>query len=344
MTTSLFRQSFLLDTLTDEASGTWAEKTLASGVTLKWHQRGVLEVIPVHLQPETQHVVLSCAIHGDETAPMELLDSLINDIIAERQPIAARCLFIVAHPEATQQHVRFIEQNLNRLFDNKPHEPSKERDIAEELKRIVAQFYAETEPQTRWHLDLHCSIRASKYATFAISPKTRHPVRSKALFDFVAQAQLRAVLLSNAPSNTFSWYSAEHYGAQALTLELGQVARLGENDLSQLTKFDAALRALVSAAPRAESQSDADVAMYRVSRTIVRQSEDFHFLFDNDIENFTTFKHGEVFGHDGEKPLMAKNEEEAIVFPNAQVAIGQRAALMVCAVDTRYEQDQLVYD
>ncbi|QSA19971.1 succinylglutamate desuccinylase, partial [Vibrio furnissii] len=47
---------------------------------------------------------------------------------------------------------------------------------------------------------------------------------------------------------------------------------------------------------------------------------------------------------DGDKPLMAKNEGEAIVFPNRHVAIGQRAALMVCTVDTRYEDDQLVYD
>lgn len=84
--------------------------------------------------------------------------------------------------------------------------------------------------------------------------------------------------------------------------------------------------------------------MYRVSRTIVRLHEDFDFRFSDDVENFTAFMHGEVFGHDGDKPLMAKNEGEAIVFPNRKVAIGQRAALMVCKVNTRYEDDQLVYD
>ena len=84
--------------------------------------------------------------------------------------------------------------------------------------------------------------------------------------------------------------------------------------------------------------------MYRVSRTIVRLHDDFDFMFDDNVENFTAFKHGEVFGHDGDKPLMAKNEGEAIVFPNRHVAIGQRAALMVCPVKTRYEEGQVVYD
>lgn len=48
--------------------------------------------------------------------------------------------------------------------------------------------------------------------------------------------------------------------------------------------------------------------MYRVSRTIVRLHDDFDFRFSDDVENFTAFMHGEVFGHDGDKPLMAKNE------------------------------------
>ncbi|MDF4805741.1 succinylglutamate desuccinylase/aspartoacylase family protein, partial [Vibrio parahaemolyticus] len=105
---------------------------------------------------------------------------------------------------------------------------------------------------------------------------------------------------------------------------------------------DLALRDLI-AAEQSEHLAKKTI-MYRVSRTIVRLHEDFDFRFGDDVENFTSFMHGEVFGPDGDKPLMAKNEGEAIVFPNRNVAIGQRAALMVCKVDTRYEDDQLVYD
>ncbi|HGS4461000.1 TPA: succinylglutamate desuccinylase [Vibrio metschnikovii] len=342
MTTSLFRRSFLFDSLDIDQPMVSEEITTQAGVRLKLWQRGVLEVLPAHYSADSKNIVISCGVHGDETAPMELVDKIIDDIVSGFQRVQQRCLFIVAHPQATLRHTRFIEENLNRLFDDKPHAASLEADIATNLKAQVSQFFNETAPETRWHLDLHCAIRLSKHYSFAVSPKTRHPVRSRALMAFIESAHIEAVMLSNAPASTFSWFSAEHFAAQAMTVELGQVAKLGENDLARLAAFDLALRDLI-AAEQSEHLAKKTI-MYRVSRTIVRLHEDFDFRFGDDVENFTSFMHGEVFGHDGDKPLMAKNEGEAIVFPNRKVAIGQRAALMVCKVDTRYEDDQLVYD
>ncbi|MCG9582701.1 succinylglutamate desuccinylase [Vibrio tubiashii] len=342
MTKTLFRQSFLFDSLDLEQEMPASEMTVAGGVVFKLHQRGVLEVIPANLSEESKHIIISCGIHGDETAPMEIVDKIITDIQTGFQPVTERLLFINAHPEATNAHTRFIEMNLNRLFDDKEYEPSKELEIAKDLKRVVTEFYQETPQDKRWHLDLHCAIRLSKHYSFVVSPKVRHPVRSEALMEFVSSAHLEAVMFSNAPSSTFSWFSAENFGAQALTVELGRVAKIGENELDKLVAFDLALRDLVSSS---ESEHlPRKPIMYRVSRTIVRIHDDFDFLFDDNVENFTPFKHGEVFGHDGDKPLMAKNEGEAIVFPNRHVAIGQRAALMVCPVKTRYEEGQIVYD
>ncbi|EDP60171.1 succinylglutamate desuccinylase [Vibrio sp. AND4] len=342
MTKSLFRQSFLTDTLDVQTDVTVAELVLSNGVKLKLYQRGVLEVIPDEYTQATKNVIISCGVHGDETAPMELVDSIIKDIESGFQRVECRCLFIIAHPESTLAHTRFLEENLNRLFDEKEHEQTKELAIAYTLKQLVRDFYQGTAKDTRWHLDLHCAIRDSKHYTFAVSPKTRHPVRSKALIDFLDSAHIEAVLLSNSPTSTFSWFSAENYGVQALTMELGRVARIGENDLDKLTAFDLSLRNLIAEA-EAEHLSKPCIK-YRVSRTIVRLHEDFDFMFDDNVENFTSFVHGEVFGHDGDKPLMAKNDNEAVVFPNRHVAIGQRAALMVCEVKTRYEDGDLVYD
>ncbi|MDE1238065.1 succinylglutamate desuccinylase [Vibrio aestuarianus] len=342
MTKSLFRQSFLADSLDlgqEMASG---EIKTTAGITLKVLQRGVLEVIPVNYSANSKNIIISCGIHGDETAPMELVNKLVDDILSGFQAIKHRCLFIIAHPQATNQHTRFVQENLNRLFDNKTGNPTLERDIARNLKQLVGHFYENTTEVSRWHLDLHCAIRLSKHYSFAVSPKSRHPVRSHALMSFIDSAHVEAVLLSNSPSSTFSWYSAEHFAAQALTLELGQVARIGENNLKRLVAFDLAMRDLVSA--ETPDHLPKKAVMYRVSRTIVRMHQDFDFMFDDSVENFTAFKHGEVFGHDGDKPLMAKNEGEAVVFPNRKVAIGQRAALMVCKVATRYEDGQLVYD
>ncbi|NOH97939.1 succinylglutamate desuccinylase [Vibrio sp. 99-70-13A1] len=342
MTKSLFRQSFLFDSLDLEQEMPAGRTVLSNGVELKLHQRGVLEVTPADYSDQSKNIIFSCGVHGDETSPMELVDKLIEDIETGFQTVEARCLFIIAHPEATNAHTRFLDVNLNRLFDEKERESNREVEIAKWLKKSVTDFYEGTQVETRWHLDLHCAIRLSKHYSFAVSPKVRHAVRSKALVEFVNSAHLEAILLSNSPSSTFSWYSAENFAAQALTMELGQVARIGENQLDKLTAFDLAMRNLVSEIE--PEHLPKRTITYRVSRTIVRLHDDFDFMFTDDVENFTSFKHGEVFGHDGDKPLMAKNENEAVVFPNRKVAIGQRAALMVCEVETRFEHDQLVYD
>ncbi|NMV06373.1 succinylglutamate desuccinylase, partial [Vibrio parahaemolyticus] len=134
---------------------------------------GVLEVIPANYTQDTKNIIISCGVHGDETAPMELVDSIIQDIESGFQTVDTRCLFIIAHPESTLAHTRFLEENLNRLFDEKEHKQTKELVIADTLKLLVRDFYQDTDPTTRWHLDLHCAIRGSKHYTFAVSPKTR---------------------------------------------------------------------------------------------------------------------------------------------------------------------------
>lgn len=147
MTKSLFRQSFLTDTLDVHIDVAPAEQVLSNGVQLKLYQRGVLEVIPENPTQETKNIIISCGIHGDETAPMELVDSIIKDIESGFQKVDARCLFIIAHPESTLAHTRFLEENLNRLFDEKEHEPTKELAIADTLKLLVRDFYQDTDPK-----------------------------------------------------------------------------------------------------------------------------------------------------------------------------------------------------
>ncbi len=159
MTNSLFRQSFLLDTLDMQQAVDEQTTTLPSGVQLKLHQRGVLEVIPASYTASSKNMIISTGIHGDETAPMELVDKIVRDIETGFQAVKARCLFIIAHPEATNAHTRFLEENLNRLFDDKDHPMSKELVIADTLKILVKDFFADTDEETRWHLDLHCAIR-----------------------------------------------------------------------------------------------------------------------------------------------------------------------------------------
>lgn len=344
MSNSLFKQSFLIDSLYEQSLDSVSSFVSENGTVFKRHFAGVLEVIPAAEKqaPNLQHILISCGVHGNETAPIELVNTIVSDLESGRLDIAHRCLFVIANIEAIKQNQRFIDENMNRLFDDVPRESSKELILADNLKIVVQGFWKDTPADARWHFDLHCAIRSSKHYTFAISPKSRYPVRDKRLFDLMELAELEAIVLSNAPSCTFSWYTAANFQAKALTVELGKVARLGQNDLSKLAAFDHAMRVFISG--EEFSATERKSVIYRVSRTIVRMNEDFGFVFAEDVANFTSFVHGEVFGHDGDKPLMAKNDEEAIIFPNIHVAVGQRAALMICKVAARYEEDQMVYD
>ncbi len=336
---SLFKQTFLYDTL-DLNSEFYPQSIELSSGHLNWVDRGILLWEPSTVSHNTKSIIISAGIHGDETAPMELVDQLVNDILnGDFQPLS-RCLLILGHPLATNQHTRFVTENLNRLFNESDRTETIETQIAEKLKVHVKSFYKDTPVSTRWHFDLHCAIRASQHFTFAVSPHVEHPVRSREMFEFLESAQIEALLLSNSPTSTFSWHSAHFYCAQSLTMELGRVSKLGSNDLGLISGFDQSLRALLLETSMPEVQNK--MTVYAVNRTIIKNHPEFSFTFANDVANFTRFNKGELLGFDNDILLYTEEQGEAIVFPNPEVALGQRAVVMVLETSTRFENDQLV--
>ena len=59
-----------------------AEKTqlTVDGVRMRWLAEGALEVRPPEARDNGTDLLLSAGIHGNETAPIELLDALIHAI------------------------------------------------------------------------------------------------------------------------------------------------------------------------------------------------------------------------------------------------------------------------
>lgn len=309
---------------------TTGEWILESGIHCKLLQRGVLQITPIEQISTAKDIVLSSGVHGNETAPIELIQQLAEGILLGHIEPVHRLLLIIAHPEAINNKTRFIDENMNRLFKIRNPERNLDCKIANQLQEAVNSFYGAStaiQPE-KWHLDLHCAIRRSEHYTFAISPYSHKLSRSNSLFSFIQYAKIEAVLLANTPSSTFSWFSAEYHGAQALTIELGKVADFGENDLTLLTYFSHAVMKLITESTLPISWNN-DVEVYRVNRTLLKQSETFSFSFPNDLPNFTFFEEGTYLGGDKEQEFIVDEKGEAVVFPNANVALGQRAALMV---------------
>ncbi|MUL10302.1 succinylglutamate desuccinylase [Aliivibrio fischeri] len=324
------RIAFIKDTLDFSKpikSTTWL---LDNGTQVNHLARGIIEIAPKN--PSSKAIVLSSGIHGNETSPIEILNDIINDIQDGSLVLQHPCLFIYGHPAATHQHIRFIDTNLNRLFlhHQAPDDAIQEVAIANQLMSSVDDFYAKYSEKEKWHLDLHCAIRRSKHYTFAIHPFNRHYQRSEPLLQFLKQSQIEACLYSDAPASTFSWYSAEHHGAHAATVELGKVSRMGENDFSLLSGFIQELKRFISSSDtNATELSNREIAEYQVTRSIMKKSDEFEFSFAADLSNFTYFEEGESLALDGVDHYKANSGGESVVFPNANVEIGHRACLLV---------------
>jgi succinylglutamate desuccinylase len=307
------------------------EGVCANGVRWTWIDDGVLQFEPAGLaNGEGRSVLASAGIHGDETAPIELLSFVVRDIAQGRAALACRLLVILGNVQAMRESCRYIDDDLNRLFSGRHAQlpTSHEAPRAVALERIAQQFFAGAPdaPGARWHVDLHTAIRASVFEQFALLPHTGAPL-SRAMFEWLRDARIAAVLLHTTKGNTYSHFTAEVCDADACTLELGKVRPFGQNDLARFAFADAALRQLI-----AGEHGDASLPLPRVFTVIdqiTKQSDSFELLLAKDVANFTAFTRDTVLARDGDYRYVVRHDEERIVFPNATVKPGLRAGLLV---------------
>lgn len=315
------------------------------GVRWQRHAEGVLELTPADADQVTGTIdarggqrfdaILSCGIHGDETAPIEIVDGILRDIADGRMTLRERVLVVLGNPDAVRAGKRYLEYDLNRLFQGahakRAESPAVQR--ARELEVIVAQFFAETRDarRLRRHVDMHTAIRASLFPRFAVVPSPPQRPASDDWIETLAAADIEAVMLTEQPSVTFSYYTCANFGAESCTLELGKVAPFGQNRLDDFAGIDAALRRWLSGAQMGK-RDDGKVPRarrFRVAAEIVRRTDAFVLDVPADTPNFTPYVAGTVLARDGETTYTVSHPEERIVFPNPDVANGLRAGVMV---------------
>lgn len=291
------------------------------------HDIGVLEVDP---SDSNTSIVISSGIHGDETAPLEFIDDIVNDILDNNFCPTVRILFIIAHPKAINANTRFIDENLNRHFAAKKTERNVESKIANKLQRQVLAFFSKTTAlDERWHFDLHSAIRDSVYPIFAIIPVSTRKTDIRPLISFIQSGNVQAILLSEKPSSTFSWWTSETFSAFSATIEMGRVNPLYQNNMKDYLPLKAAFQTLLMGSLFSCEQAKDAFSIFRVSRSIIKRNVNFQLTFPSQTANFSFFPEGELLAQEKEIIYRADKDGEAVVFPNADVAIGQRACLLV---------------
>ncbi|WP_322027224.1 succinylglutamate desuccinylase [Burkholderia sp. BCC1977] len=337
MSAAALLDDFLGFTLAGDAPAV-TDGTCANGaVRWQWLGDGLLELEPARDAAGRASVLVSAGVHGDETAPIELLSMLVRDLAAGTLPLACRLLVVLGNVPAMRAGERYLDDDLNRLFSGRHAQvpTSREAPRAVQLEAAAAAFFAAAPAGgARWHVDMHTAIRASVFEQFALLPHTGTPP-TRAMVEWLGDARIAAVLLHTAKGNTYSHYTAEHCGALACTLELGKVRPFGQNDLSRFAPADRAVRKLVSGAPRDVDARGGHPPLPRVFTVIdqiTKQSDALELFVAADVANFTAFARGTVLAQDGDYRYTVQHDEERIVFPNPTVKPGLRAGLLV--VDT----------
>ncbi|MFG6666955.1 succinylglutamate desuccinylase [Halomonas sp. HNIBRBA4712] len=291
---------------------------------------GVLALTPEDISDNARACVFSAAIHGNETAPVELLGQWLCALEAGAAKLHAPVLVILGNIPALKAQTRFVETNLNRLFERGLDRQGFEADRARELMQIVDAFFERYAALPRLHYDLHTAIRQSRYPRFVVEPFST-TVTEAEQWAWLAGADMQAILHQHQPSFTFSHYSRHYHQAQAFTFELGRVAPFGQNDLAALAPMGALLAALGAGET---PQSGGALPHFRVEHELKRQNEAFTLCFDEDVSNFTRFEPGTVLARDGEAgDFTVGSTPLHVVFPNAHVELGARAALLVVPAD-----------
>ncbi len=295
-------------------------------------------------ETERMRLLISVGVHGDETAPIEMMALLLNALTKSAPSscsLAVDLLIVLGNIQAIAQARRFIDEDLNRLFapERISRNETYEARRADQLMQVTASFFDGY--KNKLHLDLHTAIRDSVYSTFAIVPGENNPGENNpgennlGLIRWLGAAGIAAVVLSPKPSATFSSYTCAHFGAVSCTAELGRIGKLGKNDLSQFITIERAIDALMrTGSIHVEQSASSYPQIFCVAHEVIKRSDAFQLAFDSHTKNFTAFAPNTVLATDNEITYSVGAAPEFVLFPNAGVRIGTRAALMVVPVST----------
>ena len=306
--------------------------SIESGETprLSWSRPadGVISFEP----KKTTHksVVISVGIHGNETAPIEIIAEFVKRLLKDQYPLKVRLLVIIGNIEAMQKGKRYLKVDMNRLFNGEHanHQDCYETQRAQQLESIMTDFYEAAPNNTKFHFDLHTAIRSSHHTRFGLLPYLNKGEYEPEMLSWLQSIGLEAVVIHHTPTNTFSYFSSHQFSASSCTLELGKANPFNENDLQLFTTFEQGLINLISNQKKQIPNND-KLQIYKVAKELTKSSESFKLHLDDDVKNFTSFKKDFILASEGETYHSVQQDIGYILFPNNNVKIGFRAGLLL---------------
>ncbi|MCW7548852.1 succinylglutamate desuccinylase [Photorhabdus sp. APURE] len=295
-----------------------------------WLAEGVLQLIP-H-EGENRSLVISAGIHGNETAPIEILIQLLAQLADGTLTLKNNLLIIFGNLPAMRANRRYLHHDLNRMFGGRylNFPLGNERLRAAELEDAVSRFFAEpsvSSTNIRWHIDLHTAIRASHHEQFALLPAQNRPFSAE-FMQWLHDSDIDALVYHREKAGTFSHFLSEKFGADSCTMEMGKAMPFGKNDLTRFQKITDALYGLMSLSP-ITARIKSELKHYQVINSIIKSHDSFQLHIPADTLNFTELPEGFEIASQHDRHWKIKFPAKFILFPNAEVANGLRAGLLL---------------
>lgn len=305
-----------------------------ASINCHWLGEGILQLLPINGWRNA--TVLSAGIHGNETAPIELLLALTQQILASESYQGHALLIIFGNIPAITCGKRYINVDMNRLFNGRHqhYAYSTEALRAKQLEQAVSHFFQRTGSSTvvpRFHLDLHTTIRASRYPQFALLPAVA-AATSPLLNQLLESAELDAIVQHSETGNTFAHFTAATYQGCSVTLELGKIAPFGCNVLAEFSAAQQAIKAFIFEQPLPVRRKS-KCLRFIVRHSLIKQDTRFQLHLDAQVDNFTQLPVGYLLAEQPGQQWTIDLEAPYLLFPNAAVAIGQRACLLLQKID-----------
>lgn len=308
---------------------------LDDGTGLQLQDSGLLYLEPPadRPNPNNESLIVSAGVHGNETAPIEVLNELLNELLDGQWQLACPMLLILGNPPAMDVGERFIDVNLNRLFGGAHCKPEyrglPEAERARVLERACDAFAAR-HSSNLCHYDLHTAIRPSLREKFALYPFVDGRDVPQEQINFLLEAEVDTLLLQHREGTTFASFSSTSLGAESFTVELGKVRPFGQNDLTRFTGISNALRRRMKGEkPPKRDKAPGQITVFEVVHEILNTGDSFRFHVPDDVANFTMYDPGTVIWEDDTTYYQVGGVREGIVFPNRNVPVGQRVGLMI---------------
>ncbi|MBW4934383.1 succinylglutamate desuccinylase [Marinobacter sp. F4206] len=309
---------------------------LVDGTAIVRKALGILELTPPADRANTNHeaLIVSAGVHGNETAPIEVLNGLVSELLNGDWQLACPTLLILGNAPAMVAGERFLDVNMNRLFHG-AHEKPEYRDLPEasrarQIEALCRQFSESHPDHALSHYDLHTAIRPSRREKFALYPFVDGRRVPADQCDFLREAEVETLLLQHKSGTTFSSFTSSQLSAESFTVELGKVRPFGQNDLTRFRGIGDALRRRFRGAPAPQpSRSSAGLTVFEVVHEILNTGASFEFHVPDDVANFTEYAPGTVIWEDENTCYRVGDIAESIVFPNRDVPVGQRAGLLI---------------